>query len=172
MIFYAYTYARHRYFGLPFWDLHSLIFERSFRGCPADSLTPYVNEFLATRLDNLWYIPAVLRLQRMRRRGFDCMILSNSPRFFVDHIAKQLGVDKVYATEYAIDAEGKFAQLTLLMDGECKKQQILSLTSKKTVAFSDSHHDIPFLEAAHIAVAVNPQPRLRKFAQSQGWEIL
>jgi HAD superfamily phosphoserine phosphatase-like hydrolase len=172
MIYYAMTYARHRFFGLSFWDLHQLIFKRSFQGCSAEALLPFVKEFLAKRLDLLWYIPAVLRLKRLRSRGFECMIFSNSPRFFVEHVARQLGVEKVYATEYLLDETGCFTQLTLLMDGEQKKTEILALGNKKTVAFSDSHHDLPFLEAAHTAVAVNPHRLLKREAFKRGWEIL
>lgn len=172
MVYYAYTYARHRFFGLPFWDLHTLVFERSFRGCSVDSLRPYIDQFMAERLEALWYPPAVLRLERMRKRGFECMILSNSPRFFVEHVAGKLGVEKVFATEYQLDAEGKFSQLTLLMDGDRKKSEILALGGEKTVAFSDSHLDLPFLEAAHTAVAVKPQRLLKKVAYQRGWEIL
>ena len=172
MLYYAFIYARHRVLGLSLWDLHSLAFERSFKGCTVDSLLPYIDEFLEQRLEELWYPPAVLRLKRMRDRGFECMILSNSPRFFVEHVARKLGVEKVFATEYQVDTEGKFAGLTLLMDGDQKKTEILGLGGQKTVAFSDSHLDLPFLEAAHIAVAVNPQRLLKKVAHKRGWEIL
>jgi HAD superfamily phosphoserine phosphatase-like hydrolase len=172
MLYYAFTYARHMFFGLPFWDLHCLIFEQSFRGCSPASLQPYLTQFLDEKLENLWYAPAILRLERMRKRGFECMILSNSPSFFVSQVAKKLGVEKVFATEYQVDAEGKFSQLTLLMDGERKKQELLSMDSKNIVAFSDSHHDLPFLEVANIPVAVNPRRRLRQVARNRGWEIL
>ncbi len=172
MFYYAWTYARHRFLGLSFWDLHTYIFERSFKGCPVSDLVPYIDEFLNSHVNELWYAPAVLRLERMRRRGFECIILSNSPRFFVEHIAKKLEVEKVYATEYQIDKQGKFSSLDLLMDGDRKKKELLALGSEKTVAFSDSYHDLPFLQAADIAVAVNPQRRLKKVAFEKGWEIL
>ncbi|MFC2049207.1 HAD family hydrolase [Chlamydiota bacterium] len=172
MVYYAFTYARHLFLGLSFFDLHTLVFERSFQGCSVESLRPYIDEFLEERLDALWYPPAILRLKRMRERGFECMILSNSPRFFVEHVARKLEIERVFATEYLVDAAGKFERLTLLMDGECKKEAIIALGGNKTVAFSDSHHDLPFLEAAHIAVTVNPNRLLKKEAYKRGWEIL
>lgn len=172
MLYYAYTYTRHCYFGLSFWDLHSRVFKRSFKGTPVDVLLPYVHKFLDERLEGLLYHPALFRLKSLRQRGFECMILSNSPRFIVEPIAKRLGVDRVYATEYQVDSTGKFSELTLLVDGEYKKEIILSMDSDKTIAFSDSHHDLPFLKAAHTAVAVNPRRTLRKQAAMHGWEIL
>lgn len=172
MLYYAINYARHRFLGLSLWELHCLAFERSFKGCSTESLRPYLEQFLEKHLEDLWYPPAVLRLKRMRERGFECMILSNSPRFFVEHVARKLEVERVFATEYHVDAEGKFSELALLMDGDRKREEILSMGGLKTIAFSDSHLDLPFLEAAHVAVAVKPQRRLKKVAHKRGWEIL
>ena len=39
-------------------------------------------------------------------------------------------------------------------------------------AYSDSHTDIPFLEAVGHPVAVNPDRELRRTAREQGWPVL
>jgi phosphoserine phosphatase len=39
-------------------------------------------------------------------------------------------------------------------------------------AYSDSHTDLPFLEAVGHPVAVNPDRALRRIARERGWPIL
>ena len=39
-------------------------------------------------------------------------------------------------------------------------------------AYSDSHTDLPFLEAVGIPVAVNPDRELRRIARERGWPVL
>lgn len=108
----------------------------------------------------------------MKANGFEPMILSNSPQFLVEPIAKLAGIEKVYASHYKCDSQGKLCGIGPMMDGAKKAAVIQSLPSSQTVAFSDSHLDRQFLEAAHFAVAVNPKPTLKKIARQQGWEIL
>jgi len=58
------------------------------------------------------------------------------------------------------------------LDGTLKAEIIARFDSQKTIAFSDSYLDLPFLLRAHIAVAVNPKGKLKKIAKQQRWEIL
>jgi putative phosphoserine phosphatase/1-acylglycerol-3-phosphate O-acyltransferase len=39
------------------------------------------------------------------------------------------------------------------------------------VVYSDSVTDLPLLEAARTAIAVNPDPRLRRVALQRGWRV-
>jgi phosphoserine phosphatase len=41
-----------------------------------------------------------------------------------------------------------------------------------STAYSDSHSDLPFLEAVGHAVAVNPDRALRRCAAARGWPVL
>ncbi len=135
-------------------------------------LTPYLDEFLNERLEALWYPPALLRLQEMRAGGFESMILSNSPHFLVVPIAKRIGIEKVYASLYKSDALGRLSGIGPMMDGTKKAAVLNGLPSSKKIAFSDSHLDLSFLQAADIAVAVNPKSSLKKIANRHGWEII
>jgi HAD superfamily phosphoserine phosphatase-like hydrolase len=165
-------YLRHLYGGLSLWQLHHLIFRRLFYGKSVEMLTPYLNEFLDERLEKLWYPPAIERLEEMRNKGCESMVLSNSPHFLVIPIAKKLGIEKVYASIYKSDLSGRLSGIGSMMDGSKKAAILASLSSQKIIAFSDSHLDLSFLQAADVAVAVNPKSSLRKIAHRQGWEIL
>jgi phosphoserine phosphatase len=41
-----------------------------------------------------------------------------------------------------------------------------------STAYSDSHTDLPFLEAVGHPVAVNPDRKLRRIASQRGWPVL
>ena len=38
--------------------------------------------------------------------------------------------------------------------------------------YSDSHNDLPLLQKVDNPVAVDPDPRLEKFARDQGWKVM
>jgi phosphoserine phosphatase len=42
----------------------------------------------------------------------------------------------------------------------------------ESTAYSDSHTDLPFLEAVGKPVAVNPDRELRRIAATRGWPML
>jgi phosphoserine phosphatase len=42
----------------------------------------------------------------------------------------------------------------------------------RSTAYSDSHTDLPFLEAVGHPVAVNPDRELRRLAAERGWPVL
>lgn len=165
-------YLRHCYFGLSLGDLHSLVFKRLFKGKSVTTLSSFLNPFIEKKIASLWYPPAVNRLQMLKNQGVKCLVLSNSPRFLTAPLAQMFGVTEVFATDYQTNDKNELTQISSLMDGP-KKAEILSLFPlKKTIAFSDSYLDLPFLQAAHTAVAVNPKRRLKKYAKQKGWEVL
>ncbi len=161
-------YSAHLLFGLSLLALHTHVFERLFRGRSVDRLRPYVDPFIQTLC---WYEPALTRLKELREQGAEVHIFSNSPRFLVEPIAASVGVKNVFATDYKIDNAGLMWNIASLVDGK-KKGEMLQAFKNETIAFSDSHHDLPFLQAASRAVAVSPNRRLSKIAAQQKWEIL
>jgi phosphoserine phosphatase len=64
------------------------------------------------------------------------------------------------------------------LHGAAKAEALRELASRDAVdlaastAYSDSHTDLPFLEAVGRPVAVNPDRDLRRTARERGWEIL
>ncbi|MCH9627437.1 MAG: hypothetical protein S4CHLAM2_10770 [Chlamydiales bacterium] len=161
-------YATHLLFGLSLLSLHTRVFNRLFRGRSAERFQPYVQPFIQTLS---WYEPGLRRLEELREQGAEVHIFSNSPRFLVELIAASIGVKNVSATDYKIDNAGLMWNIATLVDGK-KKGEMLQAFKNETIAFSDSHHDFPFLQAASRAVAVNPNRRLSKIAAQQKWEVL
>lgn len=172
LFFCAGLYMRHCYFSLPLYELHTRTFNHLFKGKKVSLLLSFVSDFIKENLDSLWYQPALVRLRQLQAQGARCVILSSSPLFLVAPLAEQVGVHEVYATQYKSGSDGILLGLELLMDGAEKAKVLESFHERVTVAFSDSELDLPFLEKATIAVAVNPKSKLKKVARLKKWEIL
>ncbi|MES0872919.1 HAD family hydrolase [Sinimarinibacterium thermocellulolyticum] len=118
-------------------------------------------------------------LERHRRAGDTLLITTATNRFVVEPIAALLGVPHLLATEPEIvDGRytgrlqgtpnfqtGKVARLRAWLDEQRKPRG-------RITAYSDSHNDLPLLEMADRAVAVDPDPRLRAAAQERGWDVI
>ena len=70
------------------------------------------------------------------------------------------------ARSAALHGEGKAAALRELAGASTAS------TSTASTAYSDSHTDLPFLEAVGNPVAVNPDRELRRIAEERGWPVL
>ena len=63
------------------------------------------------------------------------------------------------------------------LHGPAKAEAVRALAERegldlsRCTAYSDSHNDVPMLEAVGHAVAVNPDPTLREAARDRGWDV-
>lgn len=178
-LFFVFSYTIQHLLGLlSTKDLHNLAFQRFFFGLNPVDVQRWVDEFLHRYFNHYLYLPAIEVLQKSQEAGDVTMILSSSPNFLVEPIAKKLNISLWYATEYAIDKDCRFCHISHIVLGDEKKQKIdelrQQLGSAGTVvtAYSDSHLDLPFLLAADIRVGVNPTRQLRAICQRNHWKII
>lgn len=118
-------------------------------------------------------------LERHRAQGDDILITTATNRFVTEPIARLLDVPLLIATDAEMDGnrytgriagtpnfrEGKVARLRAWLDAT--ERQYRHLT-----CYSDSFNDLPLLEAAHTAIAVDPDDALRAAAESRGWSVI
>lgn len=173
----SFVYAiRHKYFGLTLEQLHRRVFDKFLRGMSLKTISEYVYSFVERELENLLYLPAFERLRLAQHEGQFTMILSNSPGFLVGAIASKLQVDDWRASEYKVDKDQKLCEIALILHGEAKAFWVqamslcLGIQKQDITAYSDSHLDLPFLEAAGAAVVVNPDRILKKISEEKNWE--
>ena len=169
-------YVKHYFFDLPLKELHSFIFKSVL--CQKEQLIfiENIDSFLDIAFEKYLYYPAYERLQYARHMGYYTAIVTSSPDFLADAVAERLRVDTVFATRYAIDDAGKFKHIVQAVDGEEKAKFVakLSLDLKigQITAYSDSFHDIAFLESAGQGVAVNPDKKLKEHSMRRKWQII
>jgi HAD superfamily hydrolase (TIGR01490 family) len=116
-------------------------------------------------------------LERHRAQGDQLVITTATNRFITEPIAKLLGIDMLIAT----DAEIVDGRYTGRIDGvanfrEGKLARLRQWQGDRKFSgmsvYSDSHNDLPLLEAADQPVAVDPDDRLRAHAMRRGWPII
>ncbi len=107
------------------------------------------------------------------------IIITATNSFITRPIANAFGIDHLIATEPKI-VDGKFTTeiegTPCFQEGKVTRlAQWLNMhkaTLRGSVFYSDSHNDLPLLEIADTAIAVDPDEKLEKIAKQRNWEIL
>ncbi len=119
-------------------------------------------------------------LARHRAAGDILLIITATNRFVTAPIAAALGVDHLLATDPQQHPDGRYTGEVLgipcFREGKVTRLQQWLATHQQTLRdswfYSDSHNDLPLLEAVANPVAVNPDPLLAATAQQRGWPII
>jgi HAD superfamily hydrolase (TIGR01490 family) len=148
------------------------------KGFRVDELRDLVAGAMEPVLKPLVYLDPLELVERHRERNEPVYIVSATLQEIVEELARELGfdgavgstceiVDGVYTGRSlrACHAEGKAAAVRELAERE-------GLDLSASAAYSDSHTDVPFLEAVGNPVAVNPDRELRRIADERGWPVL
>lgn len=129
-------------------------------------------------------LPAAARalVERHRDDGALCCLVTATPRFIAERYAAAFGIDEVLASEALADSHGRLSgeiagqpcvgehKLTRVRDW--LRLQDLSLERlERSWFYSDSSGDLPLLRAVTDPVAVRPEPRLREWAEREGWPV-
>lgn len=117
-------------------------------------------------------------LEKHRAQGDTLLITTATHRFITEPIAAMLGIEHLIAT----DPEQQAGRYTGRVQGtpnfQGGKVERLSQWLKQHPAFthltaySDSRNDLPLLEMAHQAVAVDPDEVLRAEALRRSWPVI
>lgn len=124
-------------------------------------------------------VPAAARflLQRHLDAGDFCVILSASPHELVEAVTATLGAHRAVGTRIEV-ADGV---LTGRLDGpfcygsgklDALEREVGRIDLTTATAYADSGSDLPLLERCGTAVAVNPDPELRRRAARAGWPVV
>ncbi len=124
--------------------------------------------------------PSLLaRLEAHRAAGTAVLLLTGTPDFLAEPLARRVGAAGWIATRCAI-REGRFlaapprqhpfgAEKRRLAEAWCRQR---GLPLAQCAAYGDSGHDLPLLEAVAWPVAVAPDRRLAAEAARRGWPVL
>lgn len=114
-----------------------------------------------------------------RQAGDRILVITSTNRFIVEPICKSLGIDEIIATDLQIiDGKytGKVDGTPTFKEGKVERfNQWLSeqnINNEGSYFYSDSINDMPMLLEVAYPIAVDPDPALRKEAESRHWEII
>lgn len=135
-------------------------------------------EFVKSRIIPIVAPGAPALLERHRAQGDTLLITTATNHFVTEPIADLLGVPNLIALDpEMLDGRytGRVAGVPNFQSGKVTRLKSWLQTQQPfmhTTAYSDSRNDIPLLELADTAVAVDPDDTLRAQAQKRGWTII
>jgi HAD superfamily hydrolase (TIGR01490 family) len=144
------------------------------RGYTPDEMRALVAESMERVLRPLVYAESLDLVERHRRRNEPVYIVSATLQEIVQAIADDLGFDGALGTVCEV-VDGAYTGKALrALHAENKARCIRELDHDlaASTAYSDSHTDLPFLEAVGHPVAVNPDRALRRIAAERHWPVL
>lgn len=171
-------YASHKFLGMSLEKVHHKVFEHLFKNRSSLVVEKYVESFLDQNLSGMIAEKTLNRLLEAQKNGNYTLLLSSSPDFLVEPIAKKLKVHAYQASLYEKDKKGLYVRVGHVLNGAGKAQYMHTMTQRlklgqaQVTVYSDSYLDLPILEMAGKAVGVNPDSSLRKLCLKRGWEIL
>lgn len=136
-------------------------------------------EFMATVVSELRQSKADSLVHQHRQQGDELLIITATNRFIAGPIGPWLGIDNILATDpQEVDGqftgnidgvpcfqEGKITRMQQWLEQQQVQPQWLTF-------YSDSINDLPLLEYADTAVAVDPDKRLQAHAEAQNWSVI
>ena len=148
------------------------------RGFSPGELRDLVAEALEPILRPLVYAEPLYLIEQHRQRGEPVYIVSATLQEIVQAIAEDLGFDGALGTVCEV-RDGKYTgRAVRALHAENKALSVRELAAShgydldECTAYSDSHTDLPFLEAVGNPVAVNPDRELRRTAVERGWPVI
>jgi len=146
-------------------------------GLPVTLMREIAAEAWEPVLRPLVYREALDLAEQHAARGQRVYIASAALEEVVEEISNRLGFDGVIASRAEVSDGIYTGKLERRLYGQAKADALRELASAdgldlaSSSAYSDSHSDVPFLEAVGHPVAVNPDSSLRRLAASRGWPV-
>lgn len=178
MLMLLWYYSLHKLGRHSIEQIHHNVYFCLFQGFPIDRIRHLVDSFLDLAFEEMFNPPVVQKLREAQQNGHMTAILSSSPDFLVRAIAERFAVDTWQATEYTTDERGAMNGVAHVVLGSDKATRVLTLANKYSIplqniiGYSDSHHDLPFLQTVGMAVAVKPDNVLKQISQEHHWEVM
>ena len=151
---------------------------RILAGYRPEELRELVAEAMEPVLRPLVYAEPLSLVERHRERGERVYVVSATLQEIVEAIADDLGFDGALGTVCEVKDGRYTGRAVRALHAEAKASCVRELAEREGLdlaactAYSDSHTDLPFLEAVGHPVAVNPDRELRRVARERGWPVL
>jgi HAD superfamily hydrolase (TIGR01490 family) len=148
------------------------------RGFTPEKMRALVADAMEPVLRPLVYAEPLHLVEQHRDRGEPVFIVSATLQEIVEAIAEELGFDGALGTICEVRDGVYTGHAVRALHAENKATCIRELAEKRgfdlaeCTAYSDSHTDVPFLEAVGHPVVVNPDRQLRQIAREREWPIL
>lgn len=146
---------------------------------PLNQILAWRKDFIRSQIIPLLLPKAMELIEKHKAAHEQLIIITATNRFITEPIAQLMGIDTLIATEPEFDGQqytGRVVGTPCYQEGkitrleEWMKQHDATLNG--SFFYSDSHNDIPLLEAVDHPVAVDPDKTLKMHAESKKWPII
>lgn len=122
-------------------------------------------------------------VKKHRDRGDELFVVSATNEFIVTPIAQYFGIENIIGVQLETDENGNYTgnyhgipsfregKITRLQERLAKENKTFS-DYAATYFYSDSHNDLPLLKIVDYPAAVNPDEKLRRYAEENHWKII
>jgi HAD superfamily hydrolase (TIGR01490 family) len=147
------------------------------RSLRVETLREIVADAWEPVLRPLVYREALEQAAAHQARGEPVFVVSGALQEVVDVLARELGLTGGIGSAAAVEDGVYTGRLERRLLGREKAEALVELAAatrlglESSTAYSDSHTDLPFLEAVGSPVAVNPDRELRRIAGERGWPV-
>lgn len=126
-------------------------------------------------------VPKMVRkVQEHKNRGHHLVIVSGSIRYYLEPVAEDLDFDNIISTDLEIGSDGVLTGRPIgkICLNEYKRELAENLAKQEdfdlsnSFAYGDNESDIPLLQMVGNPIAVQPSPKLRKYALKNNWQII
>jgi HAD superfamily hydrolase (TIGR01490 family) len=151
---------------------------RVLDGYTPEEMRELVAEAMEPVLRPLVYAEPLRLVEEHHERGERVYIVSATLQEIVDAIAEDLGFDGAMGTICEVQDGRYTGRPVRSLHAEAKAEVVREVAQQEgfglaqCTAYSDSHTDLPFLEAVGHPVAVNPDRALRRIAAERSWPVL
>lgn len=136
-------------------------------------------DFMQRKIEPILLPKAFALIDKHRQAGATLLIITATNDFITAPIAQRLGIDHLLASE-AEQQQGRYTGLPkglpCFQEGKVERLEIWlaehKLVMQDSYFYSDSANDIPLLERVDKPVAVDPDERLARYAEQNGWPII
>jgi len=151
---------------------------------PLNTMTPahrdiLHREFMAMKIESMILPKAQALIEKHRTEGDNLLIITATNRFIAEPIARRLDIDNLLATEPEIvDGmyTGRISGTPCFRHGKVERLQGWIKEQNEELLgsffYSDSFNDIPLLEHVCHPHAVDPDERLKQYAEHHNWPII
>ena len=146
---------------------------------PIEQLHNWRQDFINSIIKPLLLDRAKALTEKHRAQGDTLLVITATNSFITAPIVALYGIEHLIATTpEMIDGKytGNVNGVPCFQEGKVTRlNEWLTLNNEKlegSYFYSDSHNDLPLLKLVDFPVAVDPDEKLRDFADTQKWEII
>ena len=148
-------------------------------GKAPEELARWHTQFMREKIAGMILPKAEALIAQHRAQGHTLMIITATNAFITAPIAKRLGIDLLIATEPELRDgfyTGDITGTPCYREGKVERLNAWLQKNNRSLEgsffYSDSHNDLPLLQKVDKPVAVDPDEKLKAFAEENGWSVM